>query len=598
MREKVNVVIIDSGIYCEHPRINKPIDGFRVNIRDEKVIIDKKCNDEFGHGTAIYGIIRKHCPNVNAIPIKIFNDSNDKADVDVLISALEFVYNNVDCDIINMSVGVSILKDTSELYDICAKFAERGTIIVAAYDNFGSISYPAEFNCVLGVSEYKQCKKDDEFVFVEGSSMINVLANGNSQRCLWRNPDYQMCGGNSFACAHITGIIAEKYDCVKNVYKGNVLEFLRRESMNQIILETLPFERKNIELKGKKAVIFPFNKENHNIIRYQNMLEFDIVSVYDSKYSGKVGTSTNNLLKINSEQNYIIKNIEAIDYDEFDLFVLGHTKELENYIGDIGLAKCIIEKCLKKNKVVYSYDEYIEFLDNKNYYHPNIKWKDEYLSPLGKLYRSSTPTIGVLGTTSKQGKFSLQLILREKFINDGYEIGQISSEPTGLLFGMDYCFPFGYSANTDVIRKKMVQYINKLLHSLDSSKDVILVGSQSSTLPYDYGNIDDFTFSQIEFLFSTKPDCVVLCVNSFDKFTDIERTIKFIESSINTRVISLVVFPMKLRNELAGIYSESIRMNEEEKDVCLKKFRNIFDIPVFILGECMDELYEELLSFF
>ena len=74
--------------------------------------------------------------------------------------------------------------------------------------------------------------------------------------------------------------------------------------------------------------------------------------------------------------------------------------------------------------------------------------------------------------------FSLQLLLRKKFLEEGYEVGQISSEPSGGLFGMDYCFPFGYSVKTDIVRKKMVEYINLLMHNMDSDKELIIVGCQ------------------------------------------------------------------------------------------------------------------------
>lgn len=598
MDKKVDIVVIDSGIFMEHPKISKIINGYSINSDEKGVIISENCSDEFGHGTAIYGIINKYCEDANIIPIKIFKDDQDKADVNVLISALKFVHENIHCDIINMSVGVSILKDKTKLYDICKTITECGVTIVAAYDNFGSISYPAEFDCVIGVSESSECRKENDYIFVEGSKMINILANGNMQRCLWKDPIYQMCGGNSFACAHITGFIGKNYTEISGKYNGDVLAFLKEKCIKRMTLDSPSFEKGNIKFNWKKAVIFPFNKENHSLIRYQKMLRFQIVDVFDSKYSGRVGAYTNDLLKVEMDNNYLIKNIDTIDFETFDVLIIGHTRELEFAVNNEGYSRILIEKCLKKGKFVYSYDEYTEFVEDSNFFNPNVVWKEEYKSPLGKLYRSSTPTIGVFGTTSKQGKFSLQLILREQFLLDGYKVGQISSEPTGLLFDMDYCFPFGYSVKTDITRKRMVEYVNKLMHSMDEDKDLIIVGCQSSTLPYDCGNIDDFTFSQIEFLFSTLPDCVVLCVNSFDTFKDIERTIKFIESSIDAKVISLVVYPMKLRNESAGIYSESISMNEDDKRLCLNRLMNQFNLPIFILGEKMECLYEIILNYF
>lgn len=598
MVENAKIVLIDSGVYMQHPNINKTISGYGIKYLEGKYVVNEEISDEFGHGTAIYGIVEKHCKNAEIIPVKIFGDSKDNADVETLIFALEFIEKNIQCDVINMSVGVSILQDTQRLYKICKKLAERDIILVSAFDNFGAISYPAEFECVIGVSESELCRKRSEFIFVEGSSSINVLANGNMQRCFWKNPIYQMCGGNSFACAHVSGIIANNIRIIKEKYKGNVKQFLKDNAIEYIALESSNYNYMKNDYNGEKVAIFPFNKENHSLIRYKKLLPFEITGVYDTKYSGKVGAYTNQILKDDLDNNYLIKNIDEIDYESFSLLVIGHTKELEQMAKISGISRKLIRECLERGKKVYSYDEYVEFKTNEYYFDPNIKWKREYERPLGKLYRSSIPVVGVFGTTSRQGKFSLQLILREKFLNSDYKVGQIASEPTGLLFSMDYCFPFGYGNSTNIVRKQMVQYINGIMHCLEENKEVIIVGCQSSTLPYDNGNIKDFTFSQIEFLFSTSPDCVVLCVNSFDLEKDIRRTISFIESSIETKVVALVIYPMKLKNVDAGIYSEVVKMTLEEEKTCIDKFKQIFGLPTYILGKQMDDLFQKIINFF
>lgn len=51
------------------------------------------------------------------------------------------------------------------------------------------------------------------------------------------------------------------------------------------------------------------------------------------------------------------------------------------------------------------------------------------------LYRISTPVLAVCGTSSKQGKFTLQLELRKRFCEMGYKVGQIGTEPNSLLLG-------------------------------------------------------------------------------------------------------------------------------------------------------------------
>ena len=84
-------------------------------------------------------------------------------------------------------------------------------------------------------------------------------------------------------------------------------------------------ESNSFELKIKRAAIFPFNKEMHSLIRYHHLLSFELVDVYDVKYSFTVGASTSFLMNDMSVKNYIIKNISEVDWDSFDTLIVGHT---------------------------------------------------------------------------------------------------------------------------------------------------------------------------------------------------------------------------------------------------------------------------------
>lgn len=599
-KDKVRIVIVDSGVYLEHPLVKEKVKGYTIDYLDDEITVNEGCVDNYGHGTAVYGIIRQHCPEAEIIVVKIFNNSNDYADVIKLNTALEFIYENIECNIINMSVGISVIEDRERLYNICNLLRERGTVLVAAYDNYGSMSYPADFDCVLGVSEGEKCYKNSEFVYITGTNGI-VLGNGHIQRVLWKEPIYQLTGGNSFACAHISGIIAHKYNEIISEYDGDVKKYLINNSIYGQHYIQNEFQIKRYCFKNiKRAVIFPFNKEMHSLIRFSKELPFEIAGIYDVRYSGRVGAYTNHLLKIDKKDNYIVKNIEELDYDEFDMIIVGHTSELERIMKIQDYSKKIISECINKEKYVYSFDNNADehFKYSKYFFTPNLTYNNCAL-PLGKLYRSGKPVIGVFGTTSKQGKFTFQLYLRQELIKRGYKVSQIGTEPSSLLFGIEYCFPFGYQSNCEIARKDMVYYINNIMEEINNDdSDVVIVGCQSKTLPFDNGNIDDFTFSQVEFLFSTWPDCVFLSINIFDEFNDIRRTINFIESAINTKVLALVVFPMKLLNEEAGIYSEKIPLNNGGKNIWSNKIEQEFGLPVYFLGEKMNEIGDRIVDFF
>lgn len=198
------LVIIDSGI---NEIINE--DGISFSFNNSGVI---KCSDFFadnvGHGTAIYSIIKSHNPNIKCFHIKIFDKETDSINEDVLLYALNYIYENIECKFINMSLGIFIPMKRDDLYDICNRLKEKGVILVSAFDNMEVISYPAAFDNVIGVASDSDCTKITDVVFIN-NPIVNVCGKGGLQRVKWIDPKYIFTQGNSYACAHITGILSK-----------------------------------------------------------------------------------------------------------------------------------------------------------------------------------------------------------------------------------------------------------------------------------------------------------------------------------------------------------------------------------------------------
>ena len=112
-----------------------------------------------------------------------------------------------------------------------------------------------------------------------------------------------MIGGNSFACAHVT-VQAAKYILTGKTGTKSVLSEFKINSVKKYKIES-SYKPVSFEFTINRAIIFPFNKEMHSLIRYQNLLSFDVVDVYDSKYSTNIGATTDHLLKCkNKKDNY------------------------------------------------------------------------------------------------------------------------------------------------------------------------------------------------------------------------------------------------------------------------------------------------------
>ncbi len=594
----MNIVVVDSGVNKSH-KIFKQDNIISLQYIDGNIIHSNEDNDLFGHGTAVSGIISRCNADIKITVVGI-PDLADGLDEETLIFVLNYINENLEADIINLSLGINICEKYNELYSICETLNDKGTVIISAFDNSGAISYPAAFDNVIGVISGQSCSKTSEFVFVE-DTVVNIAAKGSVQRVAWSSPEYMMIGGNSFACAHVTAQTAvfmqEGARCREEV--------MRRFS--EVALKKYSFpaygNRSNFHFKIKRAVLFPFNKEMHSIVRYSDLLSFDIVGVYDVKYSATVGATTSHIMKDSSVKDILVNNINNIDWDSFDTLILGHTDELSLLINRDDLKRNLISEAIERGKNIFSFDDLTDlgYDSTGNIYFPRI---DEcHLPPnrFGMLYRISKPVVGVFGTSSRQGKFTLQLKLRELFISRGYKVGQIGTEPSALLYGMDYVFPMGYNSSVHIREYDTIRYINYIVNDLCMrEKDIIIAGSQSGTVPYDTGSLAQYTAPQCCFLMGLQPDAVILCVNPYDDIDYINRTIRYIEACSDCDVVALSVFPMNIRDDFSGIYGSKKRMTDEALSIHRKMLYDKVNKPVFVLGndKDMNELAELIINYF
>lgn len=591
---KLKIAIIDCGVNKKHPAF----------VDDNIVLISNKITSShdtfYGHGNAVYNIIRKVSDIADITNFKIDNIEEGICEEE-LTDLLEKIYKEYKFDIINLSLGINTCIYLDRLKLVCNHLIESGTVIVCAFDNTGSISYPAAFPNVIGVTSDITCTRISDFVYFD-DSIVNIGAKGNIQRVAWNNPDYIMLGGNSFACAHVTVQVA------KIMSKG-IMEFQEiLKEFQKISIKQSIFEGTNkgqhieqLQYKIHKAILFPFNKEMHSLIRFSSELDFEIVGVYDTKYSANVGSTTNHIMKDNVK-SLPINNISTIKWDTFDTIILGHLDEMSELINKQQLKNNIVELAKKYNKNVYSFDDISSLSPlTKNIYYPKITKEDLPPYRMGKLYRYSKPIIGIYGTSSKQGKFTLQLEIRKRFLNLGYRVGQIGTEPSALLYGMDAVYPMGYNNSVYIHHYDSIRYLNNVMQKIcEKDVDIIITGSQSGVVPFDTGNLAQFSLPQIDFLMGTQPDVVILCINPYDDIDYISRTKLFIESSVGCKVIGFVMFPMDICDNWKGIYGQLSAIDDYKYNMLCTKLYDTFSLPVFKLGspKDLDVLVEKIIDCF
>ena len=593
---KIKIIIIDSGVNVSHPNFeNDRISGFLW----EKGEIYNNIDDNFGHGTAVYGIIRSVKHFAEIINIKLKNIEKGVS-YEELVNLLKYIDLNIDVNVINLSIGLESCECVTELYSICQRLYDKGTIILSAFSNDGCISYPAALDNVIGVCSDDSCWKNNVFNYVN-DNVINLCAKGGKQRLCWCKPNYIVTQGNSFACAHATVQVA-KFILEGKKSFAEIMQMFERISKQKYNIDA-PKDKLRYQVNIRNAALFPFSKEMHSLVRYYELLPFTIKSIYDVKYSANIGLSTQQCMNDEQVQNLKIKNIKDIDWDEIDTLIIGHMNELSILINNDNLRDVIIKKALEEGKHIYCFDDIGEYgyVNTKEVYYPNVNIQDVPPNRLGMLYRISKPVVGVFGTSSRQGKFTLQLKLRQILLKQGYRVGQVGTEPSSLLFGFDYCYPMGYNSSVYIHEFEAIRYLNHIINELCMKDyEIIIAGSQSGTIPYDTSNIMQFPIQQQIFLAGLQPDCVILCINPFDEFEHVKRTIDYIESSVATKVISLVVFPMDIPIGLHGSLGSRVEINSDRYLQIKEIYESKLKIPVFKLGTEfeMEQLVESITDFF
>ena len=580
-----DVVIIDSGIDKEH-KVFKSANIETYCLEDDTWLIKDFLDVKNGHGTAVASIIANKISNLNICSFQLFNEQLE-CPVEMLIECLEFIKQNIDCKIINLSLGVKTYD--KKLESICCELASNGVMIIAAFSNEGGVSYPAGLDCVIGVDASHRCQKSDDFVYIR-NGVVNVKAKGANQRVAWLQNKYMITQGASYACAYVTNF-ALKLCMNKNHLDSYMLSV---DDLYKEIKDNCIHLYDNTEGRvptsdfldhTNTVAIFPFNKETASFLHFNDMLSFNVIDFYDYKKLGRVGLDVTGIY---SNCSYRIKNIEACEWGSFDTMIIGHLDEMSSHIN-FDIKSWIIDKCIEEQKNVYLLDA-DNFQVDKSIFQknglklgfPTIERDYDFSVDMGKLYTVNTPVVGVFGTSKQQGKFSVQLLLRRELKNQDYFVGQLGSEPQSILFGFDYMLPFGYEGFDDLYHRQTVPMLNRFMFELDKKEaDIIIVGSQAGTIPNSFENIMYLTDKQLDFIFGTLPDCVVLCINYHDDLDYIGRTIKAIEALADCSVLSLCLFPLGYITDWDLMMDKKTHIDKEALDSKCRELAKLFEIPVF-----------------
>lgn len=566
----MKIVILDTGLSKDYIS-SCVVTGFGVKNQNNTFVIEDAYNDEIGHGTGIVDVLLKYSKNVEITVVKLY-ESENFTDIEKLSFTLKYIKENIEFDMLQISFGVNIY--IYEIHQIIREIAEQNKCVIAAFDNEGGISYPAAFEEVIGIDINYSYKDLIKYDIVEGN-VIDVRG-GDIYYRLQGIGGKQINKGTSFLVSYFSAMIANMH--IKDYSKVNVMRELKKKA-TRIYLENRNTQVSNdsFERKIKRAVVFPFNKEVHSIAAFEELLKFEVLHYYDIKHKFLIGKKIGDLLGYCNNEK-IIENINDIQWDEnFDTFICGHIGEINTVTKENYLEK-IVEECAKHNKKLFLFDNakcVRLFGENQKVYYPHIDYSFVPENRFGKLRTPGVPILAVMGTSSKQGKFTVQLNLLREFGKRNIKIDGIGSEPSSCFFGYSQVYPFGYGACNNISNENMIKVLNEMIWNIEKQNvDLILVGSQSGSVPYDLRNESLILIQQYAFLLGTNPDGVILCINNYDEDDYIRRTIHFIESAVYSKVIALVVNTKKNKTE---------NLERAVRQKCIETMKIKFGLPTFDL---------------
>ncbi len=316
------------------------------------------------------------------------------------------------------------------------------------------------------------------------------------------------------------------------------------------------------------------------------MLSFQIEGIYDIKQHEYINKT---IKSIDEKYQYAVKDYMNMNFEDIDSVIIGHTTEISHLLKT-DVKKIILDYCLMHQKNVYCFDGSLVDLYKQKFIEEGLRLDYPVVNyvnnqKMGKLYGIGAPVLGVFGTSSAQGKYTLQLQLRRMFIESGYKVGQLGSEPSALLFGMDEVFPFGYERTIELADRQFLETVNSLIHIIDEKNpDIIIVGCQANTVPRIMYNTNHASLPQLEFLLGSNPDVVILCVNLFDEIEYINRSILAIENMVECKVAGLAISPFYYPSEWHIFNNKKEFASKQQIDEFKRNIHTQLNLNSYVIG--------------
>lgn len=206
----VRVAVVDSGIEWDHPAVGGQVRGGIIIEYDEtaenyvRYDPDEKPQDASGHGTACAGIIHALAPEAELYSVRVLG-MNMRGRAIQFAAGLDWAVDN-GMHVANLSLTTSRQDYIPVFHEITDSAYFKNVVLVSAANNLPEPGYPSLYSSVVSVAAH--AGKDPLTYYYNPSPPVEFGAPGIDLRVAWKDHQYLVCTGNSFAAPHIAGIIA------------------------------------------------------------------------------------------------------------------------------------------------------------------------------------------------------------------------------------------------------------------------------------------------------------------------------------------------------------------------------------------------------
>ena len=200
----VRIAVIDSGVHCGHPHIERIAGGVAVAAGGVIETGEGAYIDRLGHGTAVTAAIQEKAPGASLFAVKVFHGALRTTSA-VLLRAIDWCIEQ-EMDLVNLSLGSPNPAHEEAFAQAAAYAREAGTLLVAAREANGQICYPGGLSTVFSVGLDWDCPRHSYHHSRQGDA--TVFHASGYPRPAPGVPLVRNLHGISFAVANMTGLIA------------------------------------------------------------------------------------------------------------------------------------------------------------------------------------------------------------------------------------------------------------------------------------------------------------------------------------------------------------------------------------------------------